>query len=348
MRMLGAGAVFMASTAIASFFSPATAFGLRLGPFHIGLPLPFIGHLHRAAPHHSVRTAALPDERETAAVPAQGSKQGLTATLLYPVVAAPEIYDDVFSPSAAGRWPFAYDAIIEAAFAKPAQDDQPCQMADRSAALVERIRNEVKPTGPQVGQLQKLGGALAMAAKYLVGTCPKEIPAQPAARLQLGEWQIEKLAQGLNIIRPPLQDFEQSLNDEQRARFASMPPGPAETAHAAKPELVSVSASNCSEGAAAVDHAIDRIAASVQPNDAQHDAVMKVRQSFEGAAQELDSYCPTAKPRSPLARLDAIESQLDATWRAVVTIQVALADFESGLSDQQRVRLDGLDMAAAQ
>jgi len=350
MRMLGAGAVFVALSAIASSPSPAAAFGLRLGPFHIGLPLPFIGSGHRrhAAPQHSLRTAALPDDRDTAtAAPSESStRQGLNATLLYPAVAAPEIYDEVLWPSASTQWPFTYESIIQAAFAKPAQHDQTCQMADRSASIVERIRNEVKPTGAQLQQLQKLGGALGVAAKYFAGTCPKEIPAQPVARLQTGEWQIEKLAQGLDIIRQPLQDFEQSLNAEQRARFASMAPEPAETSRLARPERTI--APECAEGSAAVDRPTDRIIASVQPDDTQHGAVTQVRQSLEGAARDLNLYCPTTKQQSPLARLDAIESRLDATWRAMVTIEVALSDFESGLNDAQRARLEGLDMAAAQ
>ena len=44
-----------------------------------------------------------------------------------------------------------------------------------------------------------------MAAHYLATACPTNIPQHPAARMQLMEWQIEKLAQALDIVRQPLQ-----------------------------------------------------------------------------------------------------------------------------------------------
>jgi hypothetical protein len=53
-------------------------------------------------------------------------------------------------------------------------------------------------------------------------------------------------------------------------------------------------------------------------------------------------------PGDPLARLEAIEARLDATWRALVSIQTALSDFETKLSAEQRVRFDATDFAAAQ
>jgi len=44
--------------------------------------------------------------------------------------------------------------------------------------------------------------------------------------------------------------------------------------------------------------------------------------------------------------LEAIEARLDATWRAVLSIQVALEDFESGLSDDQKNRFKAMTFAA--
>jgi hypothetical protein len=47
-----------------------------------------------------------------------------------------------------------------------------------------------------------------------------------------------------------------------------------------------------------------------------------------------------------LGRLEATEARLDATWRAVETIEVALADFQTGLSDQQNIRFNALQLAS--
>ena len=86
----------------------------------------------------------------------------------------------------------------------------------------------------------------------------------------------------------------------------------------------------------------------MQPTDAQRDAMDGLKQAFRNAAGELDANCPLSLPGDPLARLEATEARLDATWRALVSIQTALADFETKLSAEQRVRFDATDFAAAQ
>ena len=73
-----------------------------------------------------------------------------------------------------------------------------------------------------------------------------------------------------------------------------------------------------------------------------------LKQAFRNAANELDANCLAALPADPLARLESTEARLDATWRALVSIQTALADFETKLSAEQRVRFDATDFAAAQ
>jgi hypothetical protein len=44
--------------------------------------------------------------------------------------------------------------------------------------------------------------------------------------------------------------------------------------------------------------------------------------------------------------LEAIEARLDATWRAILSIQVALQDFETKLSDEQKSRFKTMIFAA--
>jgi hypothetical protein len=41
-----------------------------------------------------------------------------------------------------------------------------------------------------------------------------------------------------------------------------------------------------------------------------------------------------------------VEARLDATWRAVLSIQVALGNFQSKLSDDQKGRFDTMNLAA--
>jgi hypothetical protein len=347
MRKISAILAIAALAAIAILPSPSVAFGLRIGPFYLGIP--HFGYRHR---HHalrddaSLRTAA-PAPGAVASQPAasqglapQGlAPQGQMSPLLYPVLALPAVYDEIFSPPSAS--PFSYDAILQTAFAKT--DQGPCPQPSRQSAVVERIRAEIRPSGNQLQQMQKLGGALGFAADYLAKACPSEIPQDPAARLQLMEWQVEKLAEALDFVRPPLQELEQSLNATQRARFGV----PLSTA-ATRADRASTIAPACAAVPPRVDASIEQISLAVQPTDDQRDAMNGLKQAFRGAAGELDANCPLSLPPDPLARLEAIEARLDATWRALVSMQTALADFETKLSAEQRVRFDATDFAAVQ
>jgi hypothetical protein len=346
MRKIFAIVALAAFAAIAIPPSPSMAFGLRLGPFYLGIP--HLGYRHR---HHgalrddaSLKTATAPAPGAVASQPAapqSAAPQGPMSPLLYPVLALPAVYDEIFSPPSASPWPFSYDAILQTAFAKT--DQGACPQPNRQSAVVERIRAEIRPSGNQMQQMQKLGGALGFASDYLAKACPSEIPRDPAARLQLMEWQVEKLAEALDFVRPPLQELEQSLNDTQRARFG----GPLSTA-ATRSARANAIAPACAAVPPKVDASIEQISLAVQPTDDQRDAMTGLKQAFRNAAGELDANCPLSLPPDPLARLEATEARLDATWRALVSIQTALADFQTKLSAEQRTRFDATDFAAVQ
>jgi hypothetical protein len=346
MRKISAIVTIAALAAVACSPSPSAAFGLRIGPLYFGIP--YFGYRHR---HHGA--PALRDEASLKTVPpAQGApsaqgpgSQGLMSPLLYPVLALPAVDDEIFSPPSSSPWPFSYDAILQTAFAKTAPDQGACPQPNRQSAVAERIRAEIRPSGNQLQQMQKLGGALGFASDYLAKACPSEIPQDPAARLQLMEWQVEKLAEALDFVRPPLQELEQSLNDTQRGRFGVPLSTAASTVH---PDRANNMGPACAAAPTKVDASIEQISLAVQPTDAQGDAMNNLKQAFRSAANEIDANCPLSLPGDPLARLGATEARLDATWRALVSIQTALADFETKLSAEQRVRFDATDFAAAQ
>jgi hypothetical protein len=338
MRKIGAFLV------IATFFVPlfcpteSQAFGIRVGPFYFGIP----SYWHRRW-HHSGHATDLRDEASLK-TGALGQAGGLMSPLIYPVLALPTVYGEIFPPPSAAPWPFGYDAIFQTAFAKTAADQnaKSCPQLGGRPVIADRIRNEIRPTPDQMAPLQKLGGALGFASDYLSKACPTDIPQDPAARLQLMEWQIEKVAEALDFVRQPLQEFEGSLTDAQRARFSA----PATTAAAVRPERSDNMASDCAAAPTKVDSSVEQISLSIEPTDTQRDAMNNLKQAFRNAASELDANCPVSLPADPVARLEAIQSRLDATWRALVSIQTALADLEKNLNDDQRARLYTTDFAA--
>lgn len=341
MRKIGAYAL-VGALAVGVFPSSSFAFGLRLGPFE--LPLPLFGHpVARARPHRVAAEtpansgAGVYDKVTSAGPGSVPDLNGANPALLSPNLALPNLYDHVFWPRQSSAWPYGYDAIFRTAFDRSADQRgaQACPQMDRATAVVGRIRAEVRPDSKQMPLLQKLGEALGMASGYLTKSCPPQLPAQPIARLQLMQGQIQALTMALDIVRPPLQQFEQSLTDSQRSRFADM--------RSAR----SAGADSCGAAAVPTNWSIDQISQAVQTTDDQRDALDGLRQAFTGAASDLYAHCPQSLPGTPLARLEAIESRLDASWRAVLAMQVALGKFEAQLSAAQRNRFETFDVAAA-
>jgi hypothetical protein len=339
MRKIGATFVVFLGAIVALIASPPAAFGLRIGPFHFGLP--FFGashhfvHRHHIGLRHSEHEASVYDRAALGRTePARRTEPGQSAepALLYPVIALPNLYDEVFWPDRSQPWPFGYDAIFRSAFAKSPLDEDPhaCQQPDRTAEIIGRIRADVKPRPDQLPLMQKLGVALGTAGGYLARACPKAIPAQPVARLQLMQSQLQVLGMAIDLVRPPLQQFEDSLDAGQKARF----------------DMASATASPCAAAPQATDWSVNEIDQAVLPGDNQNEALADLKQAFASAAADLHAHCPDPLPSTPLARLEAMESRLDASWRAALSMQVALAGFESRLNDQQRSRFEAMNLAA--
>jgi hypothetical protein len=339
MRRIGAylAAAILAAAATLSP-TPGMAFGLKLGPFHLGLPFfsfPHrrVQHRHRMALHHPpANGAGLYDKAnlsETA--PARGAQP----IALRPAAALPGLLDTIFWPASTSQWPFGYDALFRSAFAKPGPDENPaaCKQPNRTAETVGRISAEVRPNSAQTPLLQKLGAALGMAAGYMAQACPQTIPPQPVARLKLIQSQVQTLTMAIDLVRPPLQQFEQSLDADQRKQFAALSPADAPSA--------------CGRAPVATDWALDEIDQSVQPENKQRQALASLKLTFVSVAGDLHAHCPNPVPATPLARLEATEARLDASWRAALAMQVALGQFESQLDDQQRTRLEAMNTARA-
>jgi len=344
MKKVGAYLAIAAFALIPFAFAPTAAFGLRIGPFHLGIP--FFGHRHH---HYQLymygnSNDVARHESDGARHESQLAPQGraVSLALFYPTRALPLIFQNVFWPAFSSPWPFGYDSIFTTAFAAADRNHDDCRQPVDANAIVERLRAEIGPSAEQMERLRRLGGAIGAAADYLAKSCPTEIPQQPSARLQLMDSQIEVLTMAADIIHQPLQDFEQSLADEQRAKFS----GEASVKSGASGRRDKASLRSCGASATTIDWWIGQIDKSVQPNDQQRSTLTDVQQAFGKAANDLEAHCPTSVPRSAVARLEAIESRLDATWRAILSIQVALQDFESKLSDEQKNRLQSMTFAA--
>jgi hypothetical protein len=84
---------------------------------------------------------------------------------------------------------------------------------------IARIRDELKPTEEQNRALEKLSNALDDSVKTLEAACPDYVSRTPVGRLETMQKRLEAMIAAANTIKPPLEKFYESLNDEQKAQF---------------------------------------------------------------------------------------------------------------------------------
>ena len=91
---------------------------------------------------------------------------------------------------------------------------------------VQRIEQVIQPTAQQQGAFDDLKKATQNASDKWQSSCPTAIPLLPVARLDAVETRLKAMADAIKSVRPALENFYASLNDEQKARFNMMGPPP--------------------------------------------------------------------------------------------------------------------------
>jgi len=205
---------------------------------------------------------------------------------------------------------------------------------------IERIAEVVNPDEPQRAALNELRDAAARAVQALQSACPDDLPSTPAGRMAAMRQRLEAMKQAVQMVRPALDKFYASLNDEQKARFNALEPDQgAATAKAAKGELSQV----CSNAVTKTNAApTARIREALRLTPDQRTALDNLDAATVKAAELLGANCPTGETLTPAGRLAAMEARLDAMLQALDIVQPALVDFYGSLTDEQKARFNQL------
>jgi LTXXQ motif family protein len=297
----------------------------------------------------------------------------------------PYAYDDfvtyTFTPYANDTfWPYAYDDVYDGIFGAYAPDatayaNVPGRRSGPSGLVaggvatgaaaggtaqvcsgqasgltdwpIERIAAQVQPTDQQHLLLDQLKDATANALNLLQSTCATDLPSTPTGRLAAMRQRVASMLQAVQIVRPALDTFYQSLSDEQKERFISLEaagttPKAARTTNRQQPNL----AQSCAGSPSPITGLpIKQMEQVLRPNDAQQAALDALNNATIQAASLLKENCSQDaqnQPISPPARLAAMEARLNTLLKAVDTVQPAMAKFYNSLTDEQRARFDRL------
>jgi len=206
---------------------------------------------------------------------------------------------------------------------------------------IERIAQTVEPNDAQRAILDELKGATAQALDQVKAAGPTGQPSTPTGRIEAMRQRLEAMLAAVRTVRPVLEKFFDSLNDEQKARFNALSPDNPDQQQAQR-DLTQVCGARAS-GIAALP--LERIERAVRPDDAQRSALNDLQNATAEASNLLSSGCPTYRALTPVGRLQAMEQRLDAMLRAVQTVQPALEKFYASLGDEQKERFNRLSPA---
>ena len=206
---------------------------------------------------------------------------------------------------------------------------------------VDRIKTTMRLTDEQLTALDALKAASSQASDMLKSSCASNVPLTPLARLEMVQKRIDDTMQALETVRAPLDNFYNSLNDDQRQRFAALGPAPAASRRgiSADNDLAAL-CSRRAEGFTQLP--VQRIEQAIKPTQQQLDAFDRLRIASAEAANQLQASCPMQTPQTPLDRFDAVAKRLQAMDDAIKTVSPALASFYASLTDEQKARFNTL------
>jgi hypothetical protein len=209
---------------------------------------------------------------------------------------------------------------------------------------IQQIAKRVQPNEAQQSLLNDLKEATAKAVNVLRAACPEELPSTPTGRLEAMRKRIATMLLAVSVVRPPLQGFYDSLNDEQKARFNVIGPetqvARASSGGKGSPDLSQV----CGDELLKANVPTERIAQVLKPSDIQRTALDALTDAARKSGDFLKANCAVDRALTPPGRVAAMEQRLNAMLEAIKIVQPALENFYGRLTDEQKARFNQLGL----
>ena len=296
-----------------------------------------------------------------------------------------DIFEYTFWPYAyePGYWAYAYDDFVDtvfwgadspySAYARLAPPENPesdntstgprersdvsqqdltqlCGDPDKgiTAWPIDSIDKAVQPTPEQRALLDELKSAAAKAADAFKQSCGGSYALTPPGRLRAMTNRISATLEAVQIVRPTLEKFYNSLSDEQQARFNALGPNVGERSQTQPRQEANAQSDTCGEPKSGLTQLpIERMATVIRPAGTQKEALDRLSAATEKAVQALQAACPDDVPLTPVGRLEAMQKRLEAMLQAAELVQPALDEFYATLSSEQKARFNTLGRFAS-
>jgi hypothetical protein len=216
-----------------------------------------------------------------------------------------------------------------------------CNEADQGIAglIIDRIRRAVDPTDEQRAALDRLADASNSAAAIIQASCPTEPAVTAPGRLAGMQQRVAAMLKAVVALEPPLQEFYDVLNDDQKKRLGALAVDQLKVASA--DGSVGSPAQGCARSlSAALQWPAAEIESRLHPNDAQREALRRLQRASADALDILSYECQPLDAITPSDRLVAVDRRLDALQDAINLVSLALDDVYATLDDEQKARFE--------
>jgi LTXXQ motif family protein len=228
---------------------------------------------------------------------------------------------------------------------------QVCEDPDKGVTAwpIAPITRAVRPTPEQRTLLDELKAAAAKAADVFKQSCEDSYALTPPGRLRAMTNRVSATLEAVRTVRPALERFYQSLNDEQQARFNALGPNIGERPQQQPQQEANARSEGCGEPKSSLTQLpIERIEAVIRPAGKQKEALDRLSEATQKAVEGLQAACPDDVPLTPVGRLEAMQKRLEAMLEAANRVQPVLDEFYATLSSEQKARFNTLPRAAGQ
>lgn len=205
------------------------------------------------------------------------------------------------------------------------------------------IAKAVQPTPEQRALLDELKTAAADAAGVFKDSCAETYALTPPGRLRAMMNRISATLEAVKIVRPALENFYNSLSDEQQARFNALGPNVGD-----RSQQQQASAEGCGDPKSGLTQLpIQRMEAVLHPAGKQKEALDRLSEATAKGVEGLQAACPNDAPVTPVGRLEAMQHRLEAMLTAAKLVEPALDEFYATLSSEQKARFNTLQQVAS-
>ncbi|TWI74634.1 LTXXQ motif family protein [Bradyrhizobium huanghuaihaiense] len=227
---------------------------------------------------------------------------------------------------------------------------QLCSTPDKGVTAwpLADIARAVRPTPEQRALLDELKTAAANAAGVFKDSCAETYALTPPGRLRAMMNRVSATLEAVKIVRPALENFYNSLSDEQQASFNALGPNVGERS---LPQQANAQANTdgCGDPKSGLTQLpIQRIEAVLHPAGKQKEALDRLSEATAKGVEGLQAACPNDVPLTPVGRLEAMQRRLEAMLTAAKLVEPALDEFYATLSSEQKARFNTLQQVAGQ